>query len=497
MSRYRNFLIALIVVSTIIMTTGCKTTTNTPPPQVIKETVIVQQTKEVQVTQQVKVTQEVQVTREVQVTKEVVVTTTPEPTVEEVKATEPPSFEPGTTLTYIASQDWVKNSEMELAKKFEAETGVHVDFQIIPSDQYFNVLGTKLETGGEGIDIFGGQSGKTDIKLQLNVEKNAVPLTDEEWVKRMNPLSVEQISLDGVTYGLTIWDTIGGSWVLVYNKAIFADHSISVPKTYAEFAAACQTLLDAGINPVYEPVADGWHHVLWFLEMGPVYEAANPGLADALNANKATFANNPTMLTALTQFKEMYDKGYFGADALSNEFVNTEAALASGKYAMTVNRFGLPAQIHTAYPDASADNFGFFLIPLADNQIWNVNPAAPSKFIYSGSKNIEAAKAYFRFMTRPENLQYLLDHEPQFAMLNYSGITFALTADQQAFIDTYKKQGTVYQTAVNYVNPQWMDVGQDLTALFTGALTPEGVLESIDQRRADMAETAGDAAWKK
>jgi raffinose/stachyose/melibiose transport system substrate-binding protein len=82
-------------------------------------------------------------------------------------------------------------------------------------------------------------------------------------------------------------------------------------------------------------------------------------------------------------------------------------------------------------------------------------------------------------------------------MLNFSGITFALTADQQAFIDTYKEQGTVYQTAVNYVNPQWMDVGQDLTAMFTGALTPEGVLESIDQRRADMAETAGDAAWKK
>jgi len=29
------------------------------------------------------------------------------------------------------------------------------------------------------------------------------------------------------------------------------------------------------------------------LEMGPVYEAANPGLADALNANKATFAKQP------------------------------------------------------------------------------------------------------------------------------------------------------------------------------------------------------------
>ncbi len=415
---------------------------------------------------------------------------------EALAATEAPAFGADTTLTYIASQNWVLDSEIELAKKFEAETGVHVDFQIIPSDQYFNVLETKLESGGEGIDIFGGQSGKTDIKLQLNVEKNAVPLTDQEWVKRMNPLSVEQISLDGVTYGLTIWDTVGGSWVIVYNKKAFADNGISVPKTYADFAAACQTLQDAGITPIYEPFADGWHHVLWFLEMGPVYEAANPGLADALNANEATFAGNPTMLTALNQLKEMYDKGYFGSDTLSNEFANTEAAMAEGKYAMTVNRFGLPSQIHKAYPDVAEDNFGFFVIPLADNQIWNVNPAAPSKFIYSGSKNIEAAKAYFEFLARPENLQFMLDNEAQFAMLNFDGVKAELTADQQAFIDTYKEQGTVYQTAVNYVNPQWMDVGQVLTAMFTGAATPEQVLEDTDQRRADMAKAAGDESWK-
>ena len=460
MFRYRNLLIALIVTLGIV-TTGCSSTTETPTVAPTAE-----QATEAAATE------------------------------EEVQATEAPAFGPGTTITYIASQNWVLDSEMELAKQFEAETGVHVDFQIVPSDQYFNVLETKLEAGGEGIDIFGGQSGKTDIKLQLNVEKNAVPLTDQEWVKRMNPLSVEQISLDGVTYGLTIWDTVGGSWVIVYNKKAFADNGISVPTTYAEFSAACQTLQDAGINPIYEPFADGWHHVLWFLEMGPVYEAANPGLADALNANKATFAGNPTMLTALNQLKEMYGKGYFGTDALSNEFANTEASMAEGKYAMTVNRFGLPSQIHTAYPDVPEDDFGFFVIPLADNQIWNVNPAAPSKFIYSGSKNIEAAKAYFEFLTRPENLQYMLDTEAQFAMLNFEGVKAELSADQQAFIDTYEEQGTVYQTAVNYVNPQWMDVGQVLTAMFTGAATPEQVLEDTDQRRADMAKAAEDEAWK-
>ena len=198
---------------------------------------------------------------------------------------------------------------MALAEQFEAETGIHVDYQIIPSDQYFNVLLTKLDSG-EGVDIFGGQSGKSDIKLQLNVEQNALPLTNEEWVQRMSPLSAEQLSLDGVMYGLTIWDTVGGSWVIVYNKDIFAENGLSIPTTYAELEAASQTLLDAGITPIYEPVSDGWHHVLWFPEIGPVYEAANPGLAESLNRNKTNFAEDPTMLLALTQYKEMYDKGF-------------------------------------------------------------------------------------------------------------------------------------------------------------------------------------------
>jgi len=399
------------------------------------------------------------------------------------------------TITYLASQDWIKDAEMELSEKFEEETGIHVDYQIIPADQYFNILTTKLNSG-EGPDIFGGQSGKSELQLTLNVEENALPLTDEEWVQRMNPLSVEQASLDDVVYGLTIWDTLGGSWVVVYNKDIFAENGLSIPTNYEEFSTVNQTLLDAGITPIYEPVADGWHQVLWFPEIGPVYEAATPGLSAALNANEITFAEDSTMQLALTQMQEMFDLGYFGDDALSNEFVNTENALASGEYAMTLNRFGLPDLIETAYPETSADSFGFFVMPLADNQIWNVNPGGPSKFIYSGSENVDAAKAYFDFLTRQENLQYMLDNEPQFVLLNFDGVEYELTPDQQAFVDTYTEQGTVYQIAVNYVNPQWMDIGQDLVAMFTGAAAPEDVLTSIDQRRSDMATTAGDPGWE-
>jgi raffinose/stachyose/melibiose transport system substrate-binding protein len=65
------------------------------------------------------------------------------------------------------------------------------------------------------------------------------------------------------------------------------------------------------------------------------------------------------------------------------------------------------------------------------------------------------------------------------------------------FLESFSEEhrGTVYQTAVNYVNPQWMDIGQDLTAMFTGDLEPQEVLVRIDERRAQLAQTAQDPAW--
>src|SRR5579871_4325074 len=75
------------------------------------------------------------------------------------------------TLTYMVDANWLKEGEKELAKKFEDKTGIAIDFQIVPSDQYFNVLKTKLNSG-EAPDIFGGQSGVTDLKVNYNVEKN-------------------------------------------------------------------------------------------------------------------------------------------------------------------------------------------------------------------------------------------------------------------------------------------------------------------------------------
>jgi raffinose/stachyose/melibiose transport system substrate-binding protein len=400
------------------------------------------------------------------------------------------------TLSYLVSQGWAPDAEIALAKQFAQKTGITIDYQVIPADQYYNVLKTKLASG-EGPDIFGGQSGKTDLEVNYDVEKNAVDLSDQPWVKQEDPMVLDQATVNGKVYGLTNWQNAdAGAWVIDYNKDIFSKLNLSVPTTYADFKAACLKIKATGVTPIYEPMADGWHQTLWFAELGVQIEKVTPGMADKLNANQTTFAQNPTALLLLQQFKDLYDSGCFGDNSLSDTYANTAAAIATGKAAMVVDGVGFPQKVQGAYPQYDINNIGLMLMPLADNQVLNLNPGAPTKFIWSGSKHIAEAEQYFDFLTQTANLQYLLDNYASFTEMSFAGTKGKLLPSQTAFLDAHPDRGVVYQTAVKYVNPQWMDMGKDIVAMVTGAETPQQVLANIDKRRADEAKAAGDPNWK-
>lgn len=406
------------------------------------------------------------------------------------------AFAADVTLTYMTSQGWVLDAHTALYEKFEAETGIAIDAQIVPADQYYNVLKTKLNSG-EITDIFGGQSGVNTLIIDLNVEKNAVDLSGEPWAGKMDPLVASQATVNGKLYGLTYWDPLGLVWVVNYNKKVFADNGIEVPTTYAELKAAAEKLMAAGVQPIYEPVSDGWHHVLWFPELGPNYEAAEPGLAEKLNTNQATFAGNAKMLENLTQLKEMYDMGFMGENAIADANADAPAKLASGEIAMVVNPLAYATTVANEVPGTDPNNIGVFLMPLGDNEILNVNPGGPTMFISQNSPHIAEAKQFFDWMTQPEQLQFFIDSAPQVLTMPFEGIKTKFSPSQQAFMDQYKdSRGIVYQIAVNYINSQWMEIGKDITAMFTGAMTPEQVLESVDKRRAEYAKAAKDPGWQ-
>ena len=399
----------------------------------------------------------------------------------------------GVTITYMASQDWVQDAEMELAEKFTEQTGIKVDFQIIPSDQYTTLLMSKLNTG-ECADIFGSQAGQFDIVTQLNVEKNAVDLSGEAWASTVDPLAASEASVSGKLYGQPAQD-LSAVWAVAYNKKVFEKLNLSVPTNYDEFKAVCEAIKADGMTPIYEAVSDGWHHQLWFCEMGVAIEKTEPGTAEKLNSNTMKFADSATAKKLIEQIKEMADLGYWGDNYMANAYADAAKAIAEGECAMTVANQGFPTELNAAYPEFAAEDIGFFVMPLCDNQVLNMNPVGPTRFIYSGSDKIDAAKQYLAFIADPANLQYQIDNVPKFNILPFTGVKDVYSAEISAFYAAYPEHGTVYQTCVKYVNPQWMEIGKELVAVILGDQSAEDMLKNIDRNRADQAAAAQDPAW--
>lgn len=412
---------------------------------------------------------------------------------------EAPGKPGASSITVMCSQGWIKDAEKELGKRFEEETGIQVDYQIIPADQYQDRLLSRLNSG-DAPDIWGAQSGFA-LETVYNVTENAVDLTKEDWADAYSSFSAFQTSVNGVNYGLTYFDTTT-DYYMVYNKKLFSNAGAEVPTTWRELLETCEKLSSKGIIPIYEPVADGWHTLMLLTENMQVLERIDPGFIDKLNKNTATFAGNRNMQKAVEELNELAEKGYFGENYLSDEVDESDEQLAAGKYAMCMLKAGTIGAIVESEMNTEGyteEDFGLFLLPVLDNQYLNVHPTGPSRFIYSGSENIEAAKKYLSFLCRKESVQYMIDNSTDVENLPLDvGQTPSYSRTTKEFLDRFDEEnsGMVLQDTVLYFNEQWMDINADLSTMFMGDMTALDVLRSIDQRRAALAEEAGDENWK-
>lgn len=398
------------------------------------------------------------------------------------------------TLSFMASEDWVQDAELDLARKFDENESIGINYQIFPSSQYTNLLMTKLNAG-ECPDIFAAQCGKFDIQTQYHVESNAVDLTDTNWAADVDTLAAAELTINGRLYGQPIQD-VSAVWAVAYNKKIFNRLNLSIPNNYAEFLSICSSIQAAGTTPIYECMADGWHHTLWFVEPCIVQEKLSPGYKDRLNKNTASFAQNDNFIKILNQIQEMVQYGFWGDHYISNTYLDAPTEMASEKYAMVVFNQGLGDEIHKIAPDFSPDDIGYFVIPLADNQSLNINPAGPARFIYSGTQNLTEALKYFDFLASEESLSYLTAQVPKYNKLPFNNAPITYSPSIQEFYSRYPDSQVVYQTAVKYVNPQWAEIGNDISRMLAGEISAEQVLESIDKRRREQAIIDGDLSWK-
>ncbi len=400
------------------------------------------------------------------------------------------------TLSIMSPQDQIRDVEQEvLAARFEEQTGIKIDFQITPSTEYDNLLASKLNTG-TCADIFSTQSGALTIGPRYDVENNCVDLSGESWVANYDETTASAGTYNGKLYAVSFWDLEGNGYGMMYNKRIYEDLALEVPSTYAQFKENCQIIKDAGIIPVYETGVDSWHPTCSYIELFIVAEANNPGTFDKLNANEMKVADIPEAVELTNQFKEI-GQNYSGNAYLSNEFAAAMGALATGEYAMFYGSPTRAGEIDTDYPGEAycTDDIGIFVMPYLDNQVRNVNPQGPSRFVYAKGEHVAEALQYIEFLASDESLQTFIDEEAAFQTLPFNNVEPAASQILEDFCNDYPETATVMQAAVSYIDPQWMDVSADILSLYTDQMDAEKLIANIDDRRETQALQNDDPAW--
>lgn len=397
------------------------------------------------------------------------------------------------TLTFGTHQSGIPSCGVvqDLAEQYEEKTGVKIDFQISPDAQWRDLLKVKLDSG-EAPDIFCVDADPLSLYSRVRPDENAVDLSGEEFVGRMADYAKECVSYDGKVYAIRFAEPKLNFYN--YNKKIFADLNLEPPTTYEEFKNVCQTIKDAGITPIFEATQSAWHQAVPLCVTGGFYESLEPGLYDALNENRKDIAEVDMMLTVLKQMNEFAELGFYGEDYLSNTAESDKTEFGEQRVAMTIASQGFASNIEQNYPEMEG-NVGLFVIPFGDSNVLGINASSAAYFINSKSEHIEEALDFFRFLAEPENLQYRQDNNPEERGLCWPEIEPDYPKEVNDYINSLESE-TVLQVGVKYIDPQFMDIGKDIEAMYTGAMTPEQVMENISRRRAEQAKLQKDPAWE-
>lgn len=310
--------------------------------------------------------------------------------VKEVKAD---SKEKTVTLFHHTGEEAGREVLADLISAFEkSNKGIKIEEQGIDFSQYDTMLKTKL-AGGDAPDLI---MGRPKMYADLIRAGHIEPLTDAEFLKNVEPETLESMKVDGDIYAVP---TNQGGMGIFYNKKVFEDNDIEIPKSHEELMDVAKKLEDEGITPFAHGFQESWMAQCDLQSDLYGYTLQqNPTMFKDIMAGKKKFADYPDFKKCVqrTVDRLSFEGGDdFGTDASKarNMLINGEAAmLISGNWEIS------------EFAEAGVDDqIGFFATPNTDDDQPVVGLAPDGCYMITAqSENVEEAKKFIEFLTTPE-----------------------------------------------------------------------------------------------
>ncbi|SCM75771.1 Extracellular solute-binding protein family 1 [uncultured Pleomorphomonas sp.] len=221
-----------------------------------------------------------------------------------------------------------------------------------------NIVKTRLATG-EMTDVFMYNAGS--LFHALNPQQNMLDLTDEPYQSDIMDTFKAVVSENGRIYGAPFQTAMGGG--VLYNRKIYAELGLEVPKTWAEFMKNNEAIkAKGGVAPVIQTFRDTWTSQLFVL--GDFYNVlqAVPDFPEKYTANEIKYATTPAALRGFEHQAEVFNAGYLNEDFGSASYDDGLRMVSKGEgahYPMLTFAIG---NLFENYRD-DIDNVGFFALP--------------------------------------------------------------------------------------------------------------------------------------
>ncbi|UHA75507.1 extracellular solute-binding protein [Paenibacillus sp. 481] len=254
-------------------------------------------------------------------------------------------------LTLKILEDVVKKTEQDVAGlKFEldgVEDTVNRDVK----------LKAEMSAGTQPpiFNLFGGADTKNYAAagrlLPLNDILKEVGIADSFF-------DLREFTVDGKVYGLPESGFIEGFF---YNKKVFDEAGVQVPKTWDELLKALETFKAKGIIPIALGAGggDGWS--VNMLVNSLIVGFGGPEIQEGFATGKTKWTD-PAVIEAFKRLQELQTKGYIDPNALGLKYSQGQANFYTGKAALL---FDGSWAINALVGDTSTvkDHAGFFRFP--------------------------------------------------------------------------------------------------------------------------------------
>jgi len=418
-----------------------------------------------------------------------------EPAATEPAATEPAEAEP-VTVSLLTSQN--QNDQLMINALTDAYTALHpnvtFDLEIppVPVEEVPNLVQTRLATG-EMNDIFYFNSGA--LIQPLNPSETLVDLSGEPFIANIAESFLPTVSQNGGIYGVPVGYAASGG--VLYNKKIFEQVGVSVPKSWAEFEANNEKIKAAGIPPVLQTYGDTWTSQLFVLADNYNVAQAHPNFAEDYTNNKAKYAELPEAMAGFEHLQEGFEKGWYQPDFETALFEQGLQMLANGEVAQYPMLTQVMNTIATNYPD-QVNDIGFFALPGKDASKNGATVWMPLAFFIpqTTTENLDVAKDFFAFVASTEGTDAMTAKVTPSGPYLIKGATLPddvlpVVNDLNAYIES----GNSYP-ALEFLSPvKGPLLPQLCVSAGTGQMTPEEAAAAYDEDVKKQAEQLGLPGW--